>query len=127
MDACQFRPPWLDVSKDGRKARIKWLAEGAVVLAHQQQLVNGVGKRNRTYLYSSWMLRAEAERKLESTLAELQQGSSWSNMYEITAKACEEEHLLPHGFAMPRVVSNPFDKKGGSHLLASERHGCRAA
>ena len=85
--------------------------QGPIVRDNQQHMVNSVGKSNRTFLYSSWMLSAEAQRKLDTTLADLQQGSSWLNMYQITAKACEEVKLLPHNFAMPRVDPHCSDKK----------------
>ena len=47
----------------------------------------------------------------EALLAELRQGTSWLNMYQITAKACEPEKPLPHDFAMPKVEPHPSDKK----------------
>ena len=89
MEACeefQFRAPWLQFTQDGSKARIRWQAQGAIVAAHKQHMVNSVGKSDRTWLYSSWMPSAEAKRKLETALADLQQNGylkqNWLNMYD---------------------------------------------
>ena len=71
-----FRAPCLQVAKDNSKARIFWQAKGQIVADHKQHMVNSVGKGNRTSLYSSWMLRSEAERKFETLLADLRQGTS---------------------------------------------------
>ena len=106
--AFNFRAPLLEYRRDRSEARMRWETEGAIVATHAHRMVNKVSKRQRTGLYSSWMLSAEAERNFETTLADLQQGSSWLNMYEITAKACKD---LPHKFAMPHVKLHPSDKK----------------
>ena len=116
MEACKelafnFRAPLLEYRRDRSVARMRWETEGAIVATHAHRMANKVGKRQRTWLYSSWMRIAEAERNLETTLADLQQGSSWLNMYEITAKACKEVIPLPHNFAMPKVDPHPSDKK----------------
>ena len=68
-------------------------------------------KGNRTSLYSSWMAPTDAQRKLQTLLADLGKGTSWLNMYKMTAKACEAAKPLPHNFAMPRVEPHPSDKK----------------
>ena len=106
-----FRAPCLQVTKDKSKARIFWQAKGQIVADHKQHMVKSVGKDNRTSLVSSWMLSTEAKRQLETLLADLQQGTSWLNMYMIAAKACEEVKPLPHNFAMPRVEQHPSDKR----------------
>ena len=50
-------------------------------------------------------------RKLQTLLADLGKGTSWLNMYKMTAKACEAIQPLPHNFAMPKVEPHPSDKK----------------
>ncbi len=57
------------------------------------------------------MLSRDAKGKLETLLADLQQGSSWLDMYKITAKACEEGKPLPHNFAMRRFEQHLSDKR----------------
>ena len=74
-------------------------------------MANSVSKESKTALYSSWMPVAEAKRKHEALLAELRQGTSWLNMYQTTAKACEPEKPLAHNFAMPMVELHSSDKK----------------
>ena len=64
-----------------------------------------------TSLYSSWMAPTDAQRKLQTLLADLRKGTSWSNMYKMTAKACEAIQPLPRNFAMPKVAPHPLDKK----------------
>ena len=41
----------------------------------------------------------------------LEKGTSWLNMYRMTAKACEAIQPLPHNFAMPKVELHASDKK----------------
>ena len=43
-------------------------------------------------------------------LADSGKGTSWLNMYKMTAKACEAIQPLPHNFAMPKVEPHPSDK-----------------
>ena len=105
-----FRAPRLQLTKDKSQARIFWQSQGQIVADHKQHMVTSVGKDNRTYLCASWMATTEAERKLETLLADLGKGTSWLNMYQMTAKACEEVKPLPHNFAMPRVERHPSDK-----------------
>lgn len=90
--ANQFCRPRLQHSKDKRNARIFWQAR------------KDTG--DRTTVVSSWMKREEAQEKLQGTLAELHSGKSWDHMYEILVEACQEVHLLPHKFVMPRVESH---------------------
>ena len=106
-----FRAPRLQLTKDKSQARIFWQSQGQIVADHKQHMVNSIGKNNRTYLSASWMATTEAERQLETLLADLKNGTSWLNMYKMTAKACEEVKPLPHNFAMPRVEPHPSDKK----------------
>ena len=96
-----FQTPGLQFTKDESTARIRWQAKGNVVAIYKQHMRNSVSKENKTSLYSLWMPSAEAKWKHEALVAELRQGTSWLNMYQITAKACEPEKPLPHDFAMP--------------------------
>ena len=105
--AFQFCAPHLDYSKDKSNARIFWQARGALVASYKDHMVKSVGTGDKTYVVSSWMGSEEAQRKLERTLAALREGTSWVNMYEILAEACQDVHLLPHKFVMPRVESHP--------------------
>ena len=111
-----FRAPRLQLTQDKSLARICWQSQGQIIAYHKQQMVNSIGKDNRTYLYSSWMAPTDAQRKLQTLLADLGKGTSWLNMYKMTAKACEAIQPLPHNFAMPKVEPHPSDKKS---LLAS--------
>ena len=120
-----FRVPGLQFAKYRSKARVLSQAQGQIVVC-QQHMVNSVGKHNRTYLYSTWMFRSEAERKFETLLADLRQGTSWLSMYKITAKACEEVMPLPHIFAMPRVEPHPSDTKLARIGWEQQRNGCRS-
>ena len=82
--AFDFGAPYLEFKGDNIRARIHWRMQGEIVAEHKQYLVNSMSKDKRTKLCSPWMLSAEARRKLEETLAELQKGSSWLDMYEFT-------------------------------------------
>ena len=62
-----FQTPCLEFTKDESKARIHWQAKGNVVANHKQHMVNIVSKENTTSLYSTWMPRAEANRKHATT------------------------------------------------------------
>ena len=106
-----FRAPSLQFTKDKSQARFFWQSQGQIVADHKQHMVNSIGKDNRTYLCSSWMVTTEAERKLQTLLADLGRGTSWLTMYKMTAKACEQVKPLPHNFAMPKVEPHPSDKK----------------
>ena len=112
-----FRAPSLQFTKDKSQARFFWQSQGQIVADHKQHMVNSIGKDNRTYLYSSWMVTTEAERKLQTLLADLGRGTSWLTMYKMTAKACGAMQPLPHNFAMPKVEPHPSDNK--KSLLAS--------
>ena len=57
------------------------------------------------------MALTDAERKLQTLLADLGKRTSWLNMYKMTAKACEAIQPLPHNFVMPKVEPHPSDKK----------------
>ena len=111
-----FRAPRLQLTQDKSQARIFWQSKGQIIADHKQQMVNSIGKDSRTSLYSSWMAPTDAQRKLQTLLADLGKGTSWLNMYKMTAKACEAIQPLPHNFAMPKVEPHPSDKKS---LLAS--------
>ena len=102
-----FRAPRLQLTQDKSQARI--LAD------HKQEMVNNIGKDNETSLYSSWMAPTDAQRKLQTLLADLGKGTSWSNVYKMTAKACEAIQPLPRNFAMPKVEPHPSDKKTCPH------------
>ena len=106
-----FRAPRLRLTQDKSQARIIWHAQGQIIADHKQQMVNSIAKDNRTFLYSSWMASTDARRKLQTLLADLGKGTSWLNMYKMTAKACEAIQPLPHNFAMPKVEPHPSDKK----------------
>ena len=98
-----FRTPLLELSKDNSKARITWNCQGHVLQDHREHIVASVDRNNRTQLSSPWSLRSEAERKLQTLLADLGNGTSWLNMYKKTAKVCEEVQ------DMPFVVVNTYD------------------
>ena len=102
-----FRAPRLQLTQDKSQARIFWQSQGQIIADHKQQMVNSIGKDNRTSLYSSWMAPTDAQRKLQTLLADLGKGTSWLNMYEMTAKACERILLSPHNFSMPKVELHP--------------------
>ena len=106
-----FRAPRLQLTQDKSQARIFWQSQGQIIADHKQQMVKSIGKDNRTSLYSSWMAPTDAQRKLQTLLADLGKGTSWLNMYKMTAKACEAIQPLPHNFAMPKVEPHPSDKK----------------
>ena len=86
----KFRAPRLQLTQDKSQARIFWQSQGQIIADHKQHMVNDIGKDNRTSLCSSWQAPTEAERQLETLLAVLKNGTSWLNMYKMTAKACEE-------------------------------------
>ena len=106
-----FRAPRLQLTQDKSQARIFWQSQGQIIADHKQQMVKSIGKDNRTSLYSSWMAPTDAQRKLQTLLADLGKGTSWLNMYKMTAKACEAIQPLPHNFAMPKVEPHLSDTK----------------
>ena len=106
-----FRAPRLQLTQDKSQARIFWQSKGQIIADHKQQMVKSIGKDNKTSLCSSWMAATEAERQLKTLLADLNNGTSWLNMYKLTAKACEGVKPLPHNLAMPKVEPHPSDKK----------------
>ena len=121
-----FRAPRLQLTQDKSQGRIFWQSQGQIIADHKQQMViKTIGKDKRALLYSSWMASTDAQRKLQTLLADLGKGTSWLNMYKMTAKACETISPLPHNFAMSKVDPHPSDKKGCSHPLATEGQGCR--
>ena len=115
-----FQTPCLQLTKDESKARIRWQAKSNVIANHRQYMVNSVSKENHTSLYSLWTPSAEAKRKHVVLLAQLRQGTTWLNMYQITAKACEPEKPLPHDFAMPRWSHIPLIKRWLASIGSSE-------
>ena len=106
-----FRAPGLQLTQDRSQARIFWQSQGQTIAYHKQQMVKSIGKDNRTSLVSSLMAPTDAQRKLQTLLADLGQGTSWLKMYKMTAKACEQVKPLPHNFTMPKVEPHPSDKK----------------
>ena len=112
-----FGAPRLQLTQDKSQARICWQSQGQIIADHKQQMVNSIGKdrqmrnQNMTSLYSSWMAPTDAQRKLQTLLADLGKGTSWLNLYKMTAKACEAIQSLPRNFAMPKVEPHPSDKK----------------
>ena len=106
-----FRAPRLQLTQDKSQARIFWHSQGQIIADHKQEMVKSIGKDNRTSLYSSWMAPTDAQRKLQTLLADLGKGTSWLNMYKMTAKACEAVQPLPCNFATPKVEPHPSDKK----------------
>ena len=111
-----FVAPRLDLTKDKIQARIMWQSQGKIIAHHKQHMVKSVGKDNKTSLVSSLMAPTDAQGKLQTLLADLRKGTSWLNMYKMTAKACEAIQPLPHSFAMSKVEPHPSDTKS---LLAS--------
>ena len=85
-----FRAPRLQLMQDKRQARIFWQSQGHIIADHKQQMVKTIGKDNRTSLCSSWMAPTDAQRKLQTLLADLRKGTSWLNMNKMTAKAKEK-------------------------------------
>ena len=110
-----FCAPRLQLTPDKSQARMAWQSQGKIIADHKEHMVKRIGKSskadNRTSLYSSWMAPTDAQRQLETLLADLGKGTSWLDMYKMTAKACEAIQPLPHNFAMPKVEPHPSDKK----------------
>ena len=102
-----LRAPRLQLTHYRSQARICWQSQGQIIADHKQEIVNSIGKDNRTSLCSSWMAPTDAQRKLQTLLADLGNGTSWLDMYKMTAKACESFQPLPHKFAMPKVEPHP--------------------
>ena len=111
-----FRAPRLQLTQDKSQARIFWQSQGQLIADHKQQMVSSIGKDSMTPLYSSWMAPTDAQRELQTLLADIGKGTSWLKMYKMTAKACEAIQPLPHNFAMPKVEPHPSDQ---TRLLAS--------
>ena len=95
----RFPAPRLRLRVDKTEGRIDWESRSQIIAD------------NRTYLVSSWMAVTDAERKLQTLLADLGKGTSWLNMYKMTAEACEAIQRLPHNFAMPKVEPHPLIKR----------------
>ena len=102
---------------DKSQARMAWQSQGKIIAEQKEHMVKRIGKSskadNRTSLYSSWMAPTDAQRQLETLLADLGKGTSWLNKYKMTAKACVAIQLLRHNFAMPTVEAHGSDKKLG--------------
>ena len=84
-----FRASRLQLTQDKSNARIFWQSSGQIIADHKHQMVKSIGKDNRTSLVSSLMAPTDAQQKLQTLLAALGKGTSWLNMYKMTAKACE--------------------------------------
>ena len=121
-----FRAPRLQLTQDKSQARICWQSQGQIIADHKQQMVKSIGKNNRTSLCSSWMAPTDAQRKLQTLLADLGKGTSWLNMYKMTAKACEAIQPLPRNFAMPKGEPHPSNKTTCTRSLAAARRNCRS-
>ena len=106
-----IRASRLQQARNKSQARAFWQSQGQIIADHKQQMVNSIGKDNRTSLYSSWMAPTDAQRKLPHAVGRFwKKGTSWLNMYKMTAKACEAIQPLPHNFAMPKVGPHPSAK-----------------
>ena len=125
-----FRAPRLQLTQDKSQARIFWQSQGQIIANHKQQMIKSIGKHNRTSLYSSSMAPTDGQRKLQTLLADLGKGTSWLNMYKMTAKACGAIQPLPRNFAMPKVEPHPSDEKlarihwqqRGTDVAAHKKH-----
>ena len=85
-----FCAPRLQVRQDKSQARMVWQSEGKIIVDHKEHMVKRIANaRNSTCLYSSWMALTDAQRQLGSLLADLRKGTSWLDMYKMTAKACK--------------------------------------
>ena len=71
-----FPAPRLHLTEDKSEGRIYWQSEGQIIAEHKEQMVKRIGKTNRTYLVSSWMAATDAQRKLQTLLADLGKGTS---------------------------------------------------
>ena len=100
-----FRAPRLQRTQAKSQARICWQSQGQIIADHKQQMVKSIGTDNRTSLVSSLMAPTDAQRKLQTLLADLGKGTSWLNMYKMTVKACEGEKLKTH--KMRTIEGNP--------------------
>ena len=85
---CNFRAHRLQPMQDKRRARIFWQSSGQIIADHKEQMVKSIGKDNRTSLVSSLMAPTDAQQKQQTLLADLAKGTSWLDMYTMTAKAC---------------------------------------
>ena len=83
-----FCAPRLQLTQDKSKARIFWQSRGQIIADHKEQMVKSIGKDNRTSLVSSLMAPTDAQQKQQTLLADLAKGTSWLDMYKMTAKAC---------------------------------------
>ena len=75
-----FRAPRLQLTQDTSQACICWQSQGQLIADHKEEMVNRIGKDNKTSLCSSWMASTDAQRKLQTLLADLGKGASWLNM-----------------------------------------------
>ena len=103
-----FRVPRLQQTQDKSQAHIFWQSQGQIIADHKQRMVNSIGNDNRASLFSSWMAPTDAQRKLQTLLADLGNCTSWLKVYKTTAKVCEAIQPLPHNFAMPKVEPRPI-------------------
>ena len=103
----KFRAPRLQHSPDKSQARISWRSQGKVIADHKEHMVKKVREAdNFTYLCSSRMAPADGQRQLETLLADLGKGTSWLDMYKMTAKVCVvtlKPGTLPFKFPAPRL------------------------
>ena len=82
-----FSAPRLQLKPDKSQARMAWQSQGKIIADHKEHMVKKVREAdNKTSLYSSWMASTDAQRQLEMLLADLGKGTSWLNMYKMTAK-----------------------------------------
>ena len=114
-----FRAPRSQLTQYTSQSHICWQSQGQIIADHKQQMVNSIGKDSMTSLCSSLMAPTDAQRRMQTLLADLGQGTSWLNMYKMTANACEATQPLPHNFAMPKVEPHPSDKNSLSSFIGS--------
>ena len=106
-----FRDPRLQLTQAKSQTRICWQTQGHIIADHKHQTVKSIGNDTMTSMYSSWMAPPDAQRKLQTVLADIGKCTSWLNMYKMAAKACESIQPLSHNFAMPKMEPHPSDKK----------------
>ena len=75
---------------DKKLARIHWQQKGSDVAAHEKHLKQMHKIRLGTQVVSKYVVVAATSRKHEGLVTLLQKGTSWLNMYQTTATACDE-------------------------------------
>ena len=119
-----FRAPRLQLTQDKSQARICWQSQGQIIADHKQQMVRASGRRTGHHcIHHGWLLQMHNE-NCKRYWPILEKGTSWLNMYKMTAKACEAIQPLPHNFAMPKVEPHPSDKKL-ARIRWQQGQGCR--